>query len=226
MFDANGDLLEAPEQACLQRTLQPGKNLIAAGYCLYSSATTLVFTLGCGVNGFTLDESLGEFRLTHPNMAIPKRGNVYSFNEANRWDWDQPLQDYITDIQLGRGDTKRRYSSRYIGSMVGDVHRTLLYGGIFGYPADRKNPDGKLRLLYEAAPMSFLIEQAGGMALTGKNRIMDLEPQSVHQRVPCILGSPEDVQELRRYYEASDDPELAARCAARLKKRSLVESTV
>lgn len=106
--------------------------------------------------------------------------------------------------------------------MVGDVHRTLLYGGIFGYPADKKNPDGKLRLLYEAAPLSFLVKQAGGLALTGKNRIMNLEPKSVHQRVPCILGSPENVKELRRYYEASDDPELIARCEARLKKSSTV----
>lgn len=136
--------------------------------------------------------------------------NVYSFKEANRWDWDQPLQDYITDIQQGRGDTQRCYTSRYIGSMVADVHCTLLYGGIFGYPADNKNPDGKLRLLHEAAPMSFLVEQAGSMALTGKNRIIDLHPKSIHQRVPCILGSPEDVQELRRYYEASGDPELIA----------------
>ena len=210
-------ILDAEERRCLQNTLQPGKNLVAAGYCLYSSATTLVFTLGNGVDGFTLDESIGEFTLTRKNIRIPPRGKIYSFNEANRWDWDQPLQDYITDIQQGRGDTKTRYSSRYIGSMVADVHRTLLYGGVFGYPADRRNPDGKLRLLYEAAPMSFLVEQAGGLALTGKNRIMELSPQSVHQRVPCILGSKEDVEEIRRYYEASNDPQLEARCEARLK---------
>lgn len=153
-LDESGDVLVDPEEKCLEHTLQPGKNLVAAGYCLYSSATTLVFTLGCGVLGFTLDESIGEFRLTHPNIRIPERGSVYSFNEANRWDWDQPLQDYITDIQQGRGDTKRRYTARYVGSMVADVHRTLLYGGIFGYPADKKNKDGKLRLLYEAAPVS------------------------------------------------------------------------
>mmetsp|Transcript_25281 Transcript_25281/g.41988 ORF Transcript_25281/g.41988 Transcript_25281/m.41988 type:complete len:175 (+) Transcript_25281:1127-1651(+) len=158
-------------------------------------------------------------------MIIPARGSVYSFNEANRWDWDYPLQEYIADIQQGLGDTNRRYTARYIGSMVADIHRTLLYGGIFGYPADKKNPDGKLRLLYEAAPMSFLVEQAGGLALTGNNQIMDLEPQSVHQRVPCILGSPADVSELRRYYEASDDPELAARCTARLKKTDIFTST-
>jgi len=217
-FDAS---MDENEYRCLQNALQPGNNLVAAGYCLYSSATTLVFTLGSGVNGFTLDETIGEYVLTHPDIRIPDRGKIYSFNEANRWDWDQPLQDYITDIQKGLGDTKSRYTSRYIGSMVADVHRTLLYGGIFGYPSDKKNRDGKLRLLYEAAPMSFLVEQAGGLALTGKNRIMDIIPQSVHQRVPCILGSPDDVSELRRYYESSNDPELIARCEARLRGVSL-----
>jgi fructose-1,6-bisphosphatase I len=143
----------------LQDTLQPGNHLVAAGYCLYSSATTLVFTLGNGVQGFTLDESLGEFVLTHRNMKIPTRGSIYSFNEANRWDWDEPLQNYITDIQQGHGDMKRRYSSRYVGSMVADVHRTLQYGGIFGYPADKKNKDGKLRLLYEAGTYTYTNER-------------------------------------------------------------------
>jgi fructose-1,6-bisphosphatase I len=138
----NGDTLDEGERRCLQNTLQPGKNLVAAGYCLYSSSTIMMFTLGNGVHGFTLDESIGEFVLTHPNVRIPNRGKIYSFNESNRWDWDKPMQDYITDIQQGRGDLKARYSSRYIGSMVGDLHRTLLYGGIFGYPADKKNPNG------------------------------------------------------------------------------------
>lgn len=210
---------EEAERRCLQDTLQPGKNLVAAGYALYSSATSMVFTLGCGVNGFTLDEKIGEFVLTHENIKIPNRGKIYSFNEANRWDWDEPLQKYITDIQQGLGETKTKYSSRYIGSMVADVHRTLQYGGIFGYPADKKSPDGKLRLLYEAAPMSFLCEQAGGLAISGKNRILDIPPTNVHQRVPCILGSIDDVKELRRYYRASTDPNLAARCEARLKGR-------
>jgi len=151
--------IDKAEEKCLKDTLQPGTNLVAAGYCLYSSATSFVFTLGSGVYGFTLDESIGEFVLTHSDLKIPSRGKIYSFNEANRWDWDPPLQKYVTDIQQGLGDAKYRYSSRYIGSMVGDVHRTLQYGGIFGYPADKKNPDGKLRLLYEAAPMAFLLEQ-------------------------------------------------------------------
>ncbi|KAG7364314.1 chloroplast fructose-1,6-bisphosphatase [Nitzschia inconspicua] len=217
------DNMKRSEDRCLQDALQPGTNLVAAGYCLYSSATTFVFTLGGGVHGFTLDERIGEFVLTHPNIKMPPRGKIYSLNEANRWDWDSPLQKYVTDIQQGLGDTKTRYSSRYIGSMVADVHRTLQYGGIFGYPADKKNPDGKLRLLYEAAPMAFLVEQAGGLALTGKHRIAEIPPVRVHQRVPCILGSRDDVLEMRRYYVESQDPELILRCEARLKGTRALE---
>lgn len=196
------DMLE--HEICQEDVLQPGKNLVAAGYCLYSSAMTLVFTLGDGVHGFTLDESLGEFVLTHPNMKIPTRGKIYSINEANRWDWESPMQEYITDIQQGQGESQTRYTSRYVGSMVPDVHRTLQYGGIFGYPADARNPQGKLRLLYEAAPMAFLMEQAGGVATTGRESIMGIQPNNVHQRVPCVLGSRDDVQELCRYYEKAD----------------------
>jgi fructose-1,6-bisphosphatase I len=212
IFDLEGEKLDTLSDhrlASLEATLQPGKNLVAAGYCLYSGATTLVFTLGDGVHGFTLDDVDGEFRLTHPNIRIPSRGNIYSFNEANRWNWDEPLQRYITAIQTGQGETGETYSARYIGSMVGDIHRTLLYGGIFGYPADRqKNPSGKLRLLYEAAPMSFLMEQAGGMAVTGKEqRIMALKPQSIHQRTPCILGSQEDVLEVCHHYQQQEEEE-------------------
>jgi fructose-1,6-bisphosphatase I len=143
----------------------------------------------------------GEFVLTHPDIKIPERGNIYSFNEANKPDWDETLQNYISDIQQGDGETEVSYTSRYVGSMCADIHRTLLYGGIFGYPADSSNPNGKLRLLYEAAPMAFLLEQAGGAATTGTKRIMDIIPDQVHQRVPCILGSPEDVAECVSYIE-------------------------
>jgi fructose-1,6-bisphosphatase I len=222
--DDQNDDLSVAQQRCLQNTLQPGRNLVAAGYCLYSTSTVLVFSLGCGVHGFTLDESIGEFVLTHENIQIPQRGKIYSFNEANRHDWPAPLQKYIEDIQRGRGESKTKYTSRYIGSMVGDIHRTLLYGGIFGYPADQQNVNGKLRLLYEAAPMAFLMEQAGGLALTGMNRILDIVPTSVHQRVPCILGSHDDVAELKRYYDSSDDPKLLAQCEARLRGVSGSES--
>jgi fructose-1,6-bisphosphatase I len=181
--------------------LQPGKNLVAAGYCLYSSATTLVFTLGDGTHGFTLDESLGEFVLTHPNMKIPERGQIYSANEGNRYQWDEPMQEYISDLQQGKGQTGQKYSARYVGSMVADCHRTLQYGGIFAYPADKTNINGKLRLLYEAAPIAFLVEQAGGRATTGTADIMDVVPTNVHERVPCILGSKDDVEEFKSYYD-------------------------
>ncbi len=189
---------------CLKSTLQSGNKLVAAGYVLYSSATSLFFTLGAGTFGFTYDEHIGEFVLSHPNVQIPSRGKIYSINEGNRWEWDAPLQEYITNVQKGEGETKTKYTSRYIGSMVGDVHRTLLYGGVFGYPADTKNKNGKLRLLYEAAPMAFLVEQAGGIATTGRKRIMDIEPSQVHQRVPVMLGSREDVEELQKIYSKTD----------------------
>jgi fructose-1,6-bisphosphatase I len=157
--------------------------------------------MGNGVNGFTLDSNIGEFVLTHPHIKIPKRGKIYSINEANSFGWEAGLQKYINDIKQGLGESGNAYSSRYIGSMVGDIHRTLLYGGIFGYPGDKKNPNGKLRLLYEAAPMSFIVEQAGGRCSTGRARIMDIIPEKVHQRVPVFLGSAEDVLEMEKYLQ-------------------------
>mmetsp|Transcript_18147 Transcript_18147/g.36955 ORF Transcript_18147/g.36955 Transcript_18147/m.36955 type:complete len:486 (+) Transcript_18147:39-1496(+) len=234
--ECDDTVTEASAQ-CMAATLQPGTSLVASGYCLYSSSTFFALTLGAGVQLFTLDTSIGEFVLTHPNVKLPDRGYIYSMNEANRPNWDPPLRAYIEDIQRGKGESKVMYTSRYIGSMVGDVHRTLLYGGIFGYPADAKNRNGKIRLLYEAAPMAYLIEQAGGLATTGKTRIMDLVPQSVHQRVPVILGSPNDVRECRRYYDAftssatmDNDSEEArairARCFSRLTPGQLLDTTM
>lgn len=208
--------IEQQEALCVAQSLQAGSSLVAAGYCLYSSSCFFCLTVGAGVNIFTLDRQIGEFILTSENVQIPPRGKIYSFNEGNRWEWDEPLRNYVTDIQQGKGQSGKKYSSRYIGSMVGDVHRTLMYGGIFGYPATLSVPNGKLRLLYEAAPMSFLVEQAGGLSLTGKSRIMDLVPKNVHQRVPCIMGSREDVLEAKSYYDSSTDPELIARCQSRL----------
>lgn len=209
--------MDPDEVACLASTLQPGKALVAAGYVLYSCSTEMVFTIGQGCVGFTLDQSIGEFVLTRPHMQIPPRGKIYSMNEANKSQWDQPMKDYVADMKEGKGETGKKYSMRYIGSMVGDVHRTLLYGGLFAYPADTKNPDGKLRLLYEAAPMAFILEQAGGMATTGHSRVMDIPPIKVHQRVPVILGSKEDVEECMKYYSKSDDPALKQRCENRMK---------
>jgi len=182
----------------LEDLLQPGRNQIAAGYCLYGSATMIVLSLGHGVYGFTLDNSLGEFILTHPNIKIKPRGNIYSINEGNSKFWDAPTTTYVNRIKSGEG--RSPYSLRYIGSMVADVHRTLLYGGIFMYPGDSRAPNGKLRLLYEVAPLSYLIEEAGGLAVVGSNRALDLMPSSMHMRTPCFMGSKSDVAELQKEY--------------------------
>jgi fructose-1,6-bisphosphatase I len=190
------------DEECLEATLQSGNRLVCAGYCLYSAATSFVLSFGGKTTqGFTYDDSVGEFVLTQPNMQIPARGKpIYSINEANRWQWDEGLRNYITAIQKGEGQTGKQYTARYLGSMVGDIHRTLLYGGIFGYPGDTKNVNGKLRLLYEAAPIAFLMEAAGGKAVTATGeRILDIVPTNVHQRVPCFFGSADDVSELESY---------------------------
>lgn len=169
---------------------------MAAAYCLYSSSTFLVLTLGSGTYGFTLDENLGEFVLSHPNIVVPEQSSIYSFNEANFNSWDEPIKMTVKNWKAGTGASGKRFSSRYIGSMVADIHRTLLYGGVFGYPSDSKNPNGKLRLVYEGAPMSFIMEQAKGISTTGRKRVMDLRPEEVHQRTPIFMGSPKDVQEI------------------------------
>lgn len=173
--------------------LQKGSKQVAAGYVVYGSSTMLVYSTGNGVNGFTLDPSVGMFLLSHPNMSLPERGKIYSINEGYYKRWDKSLQNYIDDIK------ERGTKARYIGSMVADVHRTLIKGGIFAYPADSKNKNGKLRLLYEASPMSFLIEQAGGRSTTGKKDILDIKAESLHQRVPIFLGSRGDIEELLGY---------------------------
>jgi fructose-1,6-bisphosphatase I len=192
--------IDQTELTCLQNTMQPGANLVASGYCMYSSSCMMVLTTGKGVNGFTLDPQIGEFVLTNPNMRVPARGSIYSVNEANSPAWDPTMKQYIDNLKNGAGQSGKKYSSRYIGSMVADVHRTIMYGGIFAYPGDAKNKNGKLRLLYEAAPMAFIIEQAGGEATTGTERIMDCIPNSIHQRVPVILGSKDDVNEIKAMY--------------------------
>mmetsp|Transcript_6617 Transcript_6617/g.7445 ORF Transcript_6617/g.7445 Transcript_6617/m.7445 type:complete len:405 (+) Transcript_6617:103-1317(+) len=198
-----GDECTEMEAQCLANTLQPGTNLVAAAYCLYSSSCFLVLTLGTGTYGFTLDENIGEFVLSHPKIQIPETSKILSFNEANTYMWDKPLQDVVTGWKNGTGKSGETFSSRYIGSMVGDVHRTLLYGGVFGYPSDTKNKTGKLRLLYEGAPMSFIMEQAGGLSTTGTGRVMEITPSFVHQRVPMVMGSKNCVQEVIDAYTAA-----------------------
>ncbi|KAL0922850.1 hypothetical protein M5K25_006877 [Dendrobium thyrsiflorum] len=191
-------------EATIDDALQPGKNMLAAGYCMYGSSCMLVLSTGNGVNGFTLDPSLGEFILTHPDIKIPKTGKIYSVNEGNAKNWDGPTAKYIENCKFPKDGSSPK-SLRYVGSMVADVHRTLLYGGIFLYPADRKSPNGKLRVLYEVFPMSFLMEQAGGQAFTGKIRALDLVPKKIHERSPIFLGSYEDVEEIKALYAAAQN---------------------
>jgi fructose-1,6-bisphosphatase I len=173
--------------------MQAGRRQVCAGYLVYGSSTMLVYTTGQGVHGFTFDPSVGEFLMSHEDIRIPARGSIYSVNEANSVQWDPGTRTYIEHLKT------RSYKSRYIGSLVADFHRTLLYGGIFLYPPDKKSPHGKLRLLYEASPLAFIAEQAGGMATDGETPILDLEPTALHQRVPLVIGSKEDVAEYRRY---------------------------
>ncbi|KAH7107793.1 fructose-1,6-bisphosphatase [Auriculariales sp. MPI-PUGE-AT-0066] len=192
--------IQEGSEGSIQDVLRPGSEMVAAGYTMYGSSANLVLSTGDGVNGYTLDTALGEFILTHPKIQIPSRGKIYSFNEGNSMYFHQPTLDYLQSIKFP-ANGKSPYSARYIGSMVADVHRTLLYGGIFGYPDDKKSKSGKLRLLYEAFPMAYLTEQAGGLATTGKGRILDVQPTGIHQRCPVFLGSKEDVQDLLKFYE-------------------------
>lgn len=178
----------------LQDCLQPGYKQVAAGYIIYGTSTIFVYSTGHGVHGFTLDPSVGEFLLSHENIRIPKKGKIYSMNEGNFHNWDNGMQNYITYLKQEDKATGRPYSMRYIGTMVGDAHRTLLYGGIFAYPGDKKNPDGKLRLMYECNPMAYIIEQAGGRSSDGSKSVLQVQPTSLHQHTPVILGSEEDVK--------------------------------
>jgi len=178
--------------------LQRGRDQVAAGYIIYGSSTMLVFSTGEGVHGFTLDPSVGEFYLSHPNIRIPERSKYYSINEGNYHFWEEPVRRYVEYVKSVDKPNGKPLSARYIGSLVADFHRNLIAGGIFLYPRDNKNPakpHGKLRLLYEAAPLAFLVEQAGGRAITDDGRdILDIEPEDIHQRVPLIIGSRYDVE--------------------------------
>lgn len=171
-----------------QDLLQDGHKQIAAGYILYGPSTMLVYSIGKGVHSFTLDPSLGEFILTEENITIPSHGAIYSVNEGNFWQWDESFREYIRYVHRTEG-----YTARYGGAMVGDIHRILIQGGVFLYPGSEQKPEGKLRLLYESAPLAFLIEQAGGRATTGIQEIMDVVPEKLHQRTPLIIGSKDDV---------------------------------
>jgi fructose-1,6-bisphosphatase I len=189
------------ERGALEDCLQPGSKQIGAGYVIYGSSTLLVYTAGLGVHGFTLDPTVGEFLLSHENIQIPKRGKIYSINEGNTHNWDDNTRRYIDHLKTPDKASGRPYSSRYIGSLVSDFHRNLLYGGIFLYPADKKSPKGKLRLLYEANPLGLIVEQAGGAVSNGRQRVLDIEPTDLHQRTPLIIGSHDDVKEAEEFLQ-------------------------
>eukprot|EP01102_Stenamoeba_stenopodia_P020701 TRINITY_DN816_c0_g1_i1.p1 TRINITY_DN816_c0_g1~~TRINITY_DN816_c0_g1_i1.p1 ORF type:complete len:354 (-),score=91.61 TRINITY_DN816_c0_g1_i1:96-1082(-) len=193
--------LDTNKPATIEDILQPGTALVAAGYTMYGSATQLVYTTGHGVHGFTLDPSSGEFVLTHPDIKIKPSHPIYSVNEGNWLYWDEPTKKYVESVKCPASG--KPYSLRYVGSMVADVHRTLIYGGIFMYPGDKNSKDGKLRLIYEANPMAFIAEAAGGKASTGTQRIREIQPTSIHQRTPVFLGSKDLVTALEKFYSSS-----------------------
>jgi fructose-1,6-bisphosphatase I len=179
--------------------LQPGYKQVASGYALYGSSTVFVYTTGNGVNAFTYDPTVGEFILSYEGITIPERGKYYSVNEGNTYKWNPEFKKYIAHLKEKSDDGMRPYSARYIGSGVADIHRTLLYGGIFAYPEDSTSPNGKLRLVYECNPLAMLVEQAGGKATNGKERILDIQPTDIHQRSPLYLGSKYDVEECEAF---------------------------
>ena len=177
------------EKATLEDFLQPGTEQIAAGYVIYGSSTMLVFTTGSGVNGFTLDPSIGTYCLSHPDMRFPETGKIYSINEGNYVKFPDGVKKYIKYCQVMDPDTDRPYTARYIGSLVADFHRNMIKGGIYIYPSTASAPNGKLRLLYENNPLAFVAEQAGGLATDGYRRIMEIKPEQLHQRTPLFIGS-------------------------------------
>ncbi len=187
--------------------LQPGRTQVAAGYAIYGPATMLVLSVGTGTHGFTLDREIGNFILTHPHLQIPAQTSEFAINTSNARFWEAPVKRYVAECQDGRsGERGRDFNMRWIASMVAEVHRILMRGGVFMYPRDTKDPTkpGRLRLLYEANPIAMLIEQAGGAASTGRGRLLDVQPEGLHQRVPVILGSREEVERIDRYHAEFD----------------------
>ena len=187
------------EAAVLDDFLQKGSEMVAAGYIIYGSSTMLVYTVGRGVNGFTLDPSLGEFCLSHPNIKTPASGKIYSINEGNYEKFPVGIKKYITYCQEKDAKTNRPYTSRYIGSLVADFHRNMLKGGVFMYPSTDSHPNGKLRLLYECNPIAFIAEQAGGLAFSEEGRILDLQPEAIHQRVTFYAGAHDMVMKVKEF---------------------------
>lgn len=198
IFSIHRRLTPDGTRGTLKDLLQPGSDIVAAGYVVYGSSNMLVYSTGDQVDGFTYDPGVGEFFLSHPHIRIPQRGSIYSINEGNYHKWDEGVREWVNWIKTPT-DSRKAYSLRYIGAMVADLHRTLLRGGIFVYPSDAKNTRGKLRLLYEACPMAFLVEAAGGTASDGRGRILEIEPKALHQRTPVFMGSTDDVADALRF---------------------------
>lgn len=196
IFSVYRRVTEPGTEPTLADVLQKGSELVAAGYVIYGSSTMLVYSTGKGVNGFTLDPSIGEFCLSHPNIKTPADGKIYSINEGNSGEFPAGVNDYLNWVKETDKATSRPYSARYIGSMVADFHRNLLKGGVFIYPPTAKAPNGKLRLLFECIPMGYIAIQAGGDATTGKQSILDVEPTEIHQRVPIVMGSKNMVEKV------------------------------
>ncbi len=189
----------------LEDCLQPGRKLAAAGYVIYSTSTMLVYTTGHGVDGFTLDPTLGEFLLTHPDLHYPEKPAYYSVNQGNEQFWSAGVQRYTRWLQgMDPDEPSSPLGARYVGSLVADFHRNLMAGGVYYYPADAKNPRGKLRLTYEAIPLAFLAEQAGGAASDGKKAILDIQPDSLHQRTPLFIGNRSLVEQAEQFIQRYD----------------------
>ena len=199
IFSVYRRVSELGKPATAEDFLQPGVKQIAAGYIIYGSSTMMVYATRRGVNGFTLDQSIGEFTLSHPNIKCPETGKFYSVNHGNFFQYDEPVKKYITECQKKNKSNGGPYTQRYIGSMVADVHRNLIKGGIFMYPAILDKPKGKLRLLYECNPCAFIVEVAGGKATNGKQRILDVQPAALHQRTPFFAGSKLMMEELESF---------------------------
>lgn len=203
-------ILDAPKGRAPEDSdyLQPGNRQVAAGYALYGPCTMLVLTVGRGTHGFTLDRDKNTFMLTHPNMSIPEDTAEYAINDSNERFWDPPVKNYIAECKSGAaGARKKDFNLRWVASMVADIHRILMRGGVYLYPKDKKDvtKPGRLRLMYEANPMAMLVEQAGGLASTGRLKILDIQPEAIHQRVPVITGSRNEVLYIERYHTAYDN---------------------
>jgi fructose-1,6-bisphosphatase I/sedoheptulose-1,7-bisphosphatase/fructose-1,6-bisphosphatase I len=206
--------------------LRPGREQIAAGYALYGPSTMFVLTVGKGTHGFTLDREAGDFILTHANIQVPADSSEFAINASNERFWEPPVLRYVSECKAGKTDVRGRdFNMRWIASMVADIHRILMRGGIFMYPKDNKDPSrpGRLRLMYEANPMGLVVEQAGGIASTGRGRILELAPELIHQRIPVIMGSRNEVERIERYHQEFDAGKDKSYSSPLFKERSLFQ---